>query len=711
MSPMAKSKFLSYPTFWKVCIGFIVFSLASVAFFQFLPSQLSDTRSKTTYENAILNRAQELSRRFEDRFLFSNVNELKALSDLLPLQSTQVESYLENWQEKRNDILCVSLWLKEKKWPVRVVRRGFWSDPKIQKISPADRQILFDFLFLKDNVFRSEKQPWVVGQLLPKNVLGNPILTLGLSLEGKGNFESLVAKISLSGMDTFLKESLLEGEELSVVDSVGSVLVSTGTVPFVPDSTYAETDRVIWNANQGSVRLHLTHLPWTICFSKKTAFQPGKQLWIENPRLTFFLGWLLIILILGMCIAVWIDRPLRKLIRTAAEMARGNFSLRIPFQRNREINKFAKLLNYMMEEMDRLQKMDVGDIINEKNKTEAILRNIADGVVVTDAQDRIWVINSVVEKWFGVNEHDANKKPIRECIKNQPLISLLQEVKDGKHHSVTEFAFQMPGEKEKVFQAHAARMHSRGDRFLGVVTVIRDITTEKEADRIKTELVSMVAHELKSPLTSIYGFSELLLESDLKDPQAKEYAQVIMTESSRLTDLVNKFLDLSRLEEGRTEIRMHPFDLRQVIAKIVETYKSQAEKKEIRVIAEISDNLPPALGDSDMIEQVLVNLFSNAVKYSPNRSKIGIEAQEQDNELIVSVIDNGYGIPAEALPKIFDKFFRVVNSEEDHEVEGSGLGLALAKEIVERHGGKIKVNSRLGVGSVFSFTLSKAEIK
>ena len=182
-------------------------------------------------------------------------------------------------------------------------------------------------------------------------------------------------------------------------------------------------------------------------------------------------------------------------------------------------------------------------------------------------------------------------------------------------------------------------------------------------------------------------------------------SNVILDESTRLTDLVNKFLDLSRLESGRTEIRMNPFDLRQIVDKILETYKYQAENKRIKVITDIPDTLPLALGDPDMIEQVILNLYSNAIKYSPERSKVGIEAKIEQKELVVSVIDNGYGIPKESLPYIFDKFYRVVDVEIETEVEGSGLGLALAREIVERHGGKMIVNSRLGVGSVFSFTI------
>ena len=221
----------------------------------------------------------------------------------------------------------------------------------------------------------------------------------------------------------------------------------------------------------------------------------------------------------------------------------------------------------------------------------------------------------------------------------------------------------------------------------------------------------MVAHELKSPLTSIYGFSELLLDSEKLENQDREYAQVILNESSRLTELVNKFLDLSRLEAGKTEINMLPFDIRQLIEKITLFHNGIAKQKNIRVITEIPDTLPLASGDQGFIEQVILNLFSNAVKYSPDNSKIGIELKTESSRIHISIIDNGYGIPRESLPFIFNKFYRVAESEEsDQSTEGSGLGLALAREIVEQHGGTIKVNSKLGVGSVFSFSIPVAEI-
>jgi len=404
----------------------------------------------------------------------------------------------------------------------------------------------------------------------------------------------------------------------------------------------------------------------------------------------------------------WIQYPLRQLMVSIMQMARGDFSKPIPKQKNPELNQLGKIINYMAKEMDHLKQLDISEIINDKNKTETILRNIADGVIVTDPRDCLLVINTVAEEWFNLKENDVRMMPIQECIKDKHLHGLLQKVKDGSLHASTEFTYWGLGIREKVFQANAARVQNVENQLVGVVTVIRDVTKEKEADQIKTELVSMVAHELKSPLTSIYGFSELLMDEKFKNPETKKYVHVILNESNRLTELVNKFLDLSRLESGRTEIHQAPFDLVQLIENLVVTFGGLAEKKSIRVVTEIQPHLPMAYGDHNLIEQVLVNLFSNAVKYSPENSKIGIEAKTDETGLVVSVIDNGYGIPKDALPKIFKKFFRVSESDDLEVAEGSGLGLALSKEIIEQHGGKITVTSRLGVGSIFSFTIPTA---
>jgi len=416
--------------------------------------------------------------------------------------------------------------------------------------------------------------------------------------------------------------------------------------------------------------------------------------------------------VLSVLATLWIDRPFRKLMAIITEIGRGNFSLRIPEQKNKQMKRLAKLVNYMAEEMDHLQQINVSHIINEKNKTEIILRNVANGVLVTDPEDRILVINALTEKWFGLSEKAVLKKPLKECIRNRNLVSMLKEIRDGKPQASTEFRSRSKESgSEMVFEAHAVQVFSKNNRSIGVVTVIRDVTKEREADQIKTQLVSMVAHELKSPLTSIYGFSELLMDSATDKRQMKEYIQVIQSESKRLTEFVNKFLDLSRLESGKVTVKMVPFDFRQLAIQVAESFRAQLDRKEMRLIAELPETLPMAFGDQNMVEQVLVNLISNAIKYSPRLSKIGIEATSKDRELMVHIIDNGYGIPKEALPHIFEKFYRVPDMENRQEAEGSGLGLSLVKEIVERHGGHVRVKSKLGVGSVFSFSLPASDFK
>ncbi|MBN1780302.1 PAS domain-containing protein [bacterium] len=432
---------------------------------------------------------------------------------------------------------------------------------------------------------------------------------------------------------------------------------------------------------------------------------------ISAGFLPFIIGTTVIILfsaIAAVILSFWIERPLKTFVSDAYEIGRGNFSVQFGEQRSVLLNKLAKLIHYMATEMERLGKVNVHGIVTEKNKTEALLRHIADGVIVTDMKLQLLVLNRVAENWFGLREKDLLSKPIANLIRNEKLIRIFQDVIQNKSETVTEIEYQiMDSATLHVLQAHASLVVDESNAPIGVIAVLRDVTREREADRIKTELVSMVAHELKSPLTSIFGFSELLTQMNPADQKFKEYAEVIMAESTRLTDFVNKFLDLSRLESGRTEVKLNPFDLKQVILRVLETHKAITVKKQIRVITDFPDPVPLAYGDQELIEQVIINLYSNAVKYSPKLAKVGVEIKSEGDQLLIHIIDNGFGIPKEDLPRIFDKFYRVSDDEHEDEIEGSGLGLALVKEIIERHGGTVRVQSRLNMGSVFSFTIPK----
>ncbi len=403
-----------------------------------------------------------------------------------------------------------------------------------------------------------------------------------------------------------------------------------------------------------------------------------------------------------------INEPLTQLTKGATEIARGNFSHMIDVNTSDEVGRLGKIFNYMNKELRRLNEMNLNEIISEKNKTKTIIRNIADGVIVTDPENKILMINSVAEQWFELNEMDVINSPLEQFIDNRELMVLIEKARtDGNQHDHTVELQLRSGKSRKkvVLQAKAAEVISKDGTMIGAVTIFRDITREKEIDKLKTELVSMVAHELRSPLTSIAGFSELLLDNSITQEQSKEYADIILKESNRLGNLINKFLDISRIEAGKSQVNKMVLDIQFIIKNILELNMYQAEKKGIRVNLSIPDELPPVNVDKGMIEEVVLNLFSNAVKYSPENTQIDISAEPREHEMLIAITDQGFGISKESLPNIFNKFYRVTDNEKVKDIEGSGLGLSLVKEIIELHAGTIWAESELEKGSTFYFTL------
>jgi len=430
-----------------------------------------------------------------------------------------------------------------------------------------------------------------------------------------------------------------------------------------------------------------------------------------------FFSVVVLALLLAGIVAYFLSRnitlPISDLAKSATEIARGNFSHEIKVLSNDEIGRLARLFNYMTTELRRLNNMNLAQIIAERNKTQTIIKNIADGVVVTDPRGKVLLLNASAERWLGLREKDALEKPLENFIQEEKMLQLLADA--GVNNNTTlppvEITFRPPGEwKPRIFQAHAARVLQEDNELIGIVTVLSDITQQKEIDRMKTELVSMVAHELRSPLTSISGFSELLLDPELSREQQEEYAGIILKESNRLGDLINKFLDISRIESGRIQPKKNALDLVETVQMVVGNNSFLAAKKNIDVEVHPPDEPAEIWADSGMMEQVFINLFSNAVKYSPENTRIDVLVRQNENEVIAEVHDQGYGIPRNAIGKIFDKFFRVTEHEAVRASTGTGLGLALVKQIIELHGGRITVESEIGKGSVFTVYMPKAHI-
>jgi signal transduction histidine kinase len=293
---------------------------------------------------------------------------------------------------------------------------------------------------------------------------------------------------------------------------------------------------------------------------------------------------------------------------------------------------------------------------------------------------------------------DGSPYPKEEC----PLLSTLQ---DGLVVHVADDVYWHRDGSSFPVEYISSPMRNAQQHVIGAVVTFQDITQRKEINRMKDELISTVSHELRTPLTSLRGFTELMLKRNFSVEKQREFLDIMHAESKRLTNLINDFLDIQRIEAGRQPYTFTAVDLAPRIADVLKVFVKAEGPHPIHV--EIPARLPAVCADGDRLHQVMENLLSNAIKFSPRGGEVIVGAQAENDEVTVWVTDHGIGIPAEALPKLFNKFYRVDNSE-TRKIGGAGLGLALIKDIVLAHRGRIWVKSIFGKGSTFFFTLPVA---
>ena len=405
-----------------------------------------------------------------------------------------------------------------------------------------------------------------------------------------------------------------------------------------------------------------------------------------------------------------ITKPLERFARSATEIARGNFNQRVQLESDDEIGRLAKIFNYMVIELDRLNKMNLNKIITERTKTKTIIKNIGDGIIVTDEEDKIVLINVAVEKWFRIQEDKVVDQPVQNVMIKSDLLKLFEEIKESELEGTftRELPIFLPGQtKEKIFQTRATKISNQKGEYVGIVAIFRDITKETEIDRMKTELVSMVAHELRSPLTSISGFAELLLSDGESTEDVQEYANIIRDEANRLANLVNKFLDITKIEAGRMDYIPTLIPIKEILDDTLHIAVIQAQKKNIKISVNLPDEEMAIYADNKLICEVILNLLSNAIKYSPEKTHVNVLIEEDTEMMNISIVDQGYGIAQKHLQNVFKKFYRIKEDLSNTDERGTGLGLALVKEIVELHNGQVNVESIAGSGSTFTIRLPK----
>jgi two-component system phosphate regulon sensor histidine kinase PhoR len=237
---------------------------------------------------------------------------------------------------------------------------------------------------------------------------------------------------------------------------------------------------------------------------------------------------------------------------------------------------------------------------------------------------------------------------------------------------------------------------------------VRDVTRMKEFERLKSDMISLMSHELRTPLTSINGFAELLALDDKIPEESREFLQIISNESQRMSRMIDTFLSVTQLERAdKKEVTKIALRLDEVVREVLNTVQPVAKKKRIRLIEQPNGHIPPVAADKSLITQVLTKLLENAIKYSPERTAVTVATMLEAEAVRVVVEDRGYGVPAESVDRIWEKFYRVARDGQEKDEESTGLGLAFVKEVVEQHGGSVAVESEVGRGSKFSFALPR----
>lgn len=402
-----------------------------------------------------------------------------------------------------------------------------------------------------------------------------------------------------------------------------------------------------------------------------------------------FLIAIILSLLFGYMLSKTITIPIVNLMQKARYIAEGDFTQVAEVKSDDEIGKLTKTFNYMAKEL----KKTLNEISREKNKIETILNYMTDGVIAFNLEGEVVHANPVSKLLLGVEEFNMN---FNEFSSKYNLGVTIEEMLYLDTFTTKEASLSFDN---KFIQAYFALSTDDQEKAEGIIAVLHDITVQQKLDNMRREFVANVSHELRTPLTSIKSYSETLLDGAIEDKEtAYRFLNVINSEADRMTRLVKDLLQLSRLENEQTQWNMQVFSFESLVRNSVEKIElSVKEKRQIIECFSIGDK-PLVLADRDRIEQVILNVLTNAIKYTPEEGKITVYIGKMYSEAYVKVVDSGIGIPEEDMKRVFERFYRV-DKARSREMGGTGLGLSIAKEIIEAHKGSISISSQLGKGT------------
>jgi two-component system phosphate regulon sensor histidine kinase PhoR len=400
-----------------------------------------------------------------------------------------------------------------------------------------------------------------------------------------------------------------------------------------------------------------------------------------------------------------LTHPILEVTQKAIQLVSGTLNREVQINSKDELGSLSKAIGEMGIQL----RNKIEEISKEKDYLQTILKGMMEGVLVVDGRGRILMVNDALRNLLSFSSDVADKMPL-EVIRNAELeAAITSVVREGKN-KVLELNVTVPG--GRILEVNVVGIlpssnstGTDGEGVRGAIAVFHDITRLKELEIIRQDFVANVSHELRTPLTTIKGYAETLLEGALKEEVASQFVQVIKRHTDRLTKIVEDLLMLSKIESKEFQLKIEFISLPDFINDVIDFVKEAAEKKEISISQSKITSSQAVGADRNYLEQIFINLLDNAIKYTHEGGKVTISAIEKDKrEIQFSIEDDGMGIPREDIPRIFERFYRV-DKGRSQELGGTGLGLSIVKHLVQAHGGRVWVESQLGEGSTFYFTL------
>ncbi len=702
-----------FPIYAKFILILLILSTAPLIIISFQTTRILQPALQTIYGEIHTKLVTNIATKIQSYFF--------SLSQLLPFIEEIISSYDISWENKQSilqslldvnkNIVSISILDDSGKEKVKIYNPDLLENPKLlnfaqdtnfNKIKNSNLKKLFGKIYTDNNIYK-------IDAFYKKEINKTKQFYILISLTLNPMFEE------------FKEQRVGRTGFINVIDAQHKTLIFTNAYDIKLSSSLLQhpiLNEAVKSVSIGSKEfLHnkiqyiasyitVPEINWVIllCQEKNEAYKSSILLTQQIFRIIVLV--LLISIIISFLIATGISKPILKLVSAAKTVALGNFNVTVEIKTYDELETLGETFNHMAKKLNEYAEIQLDKLIAEKTKTEAIIFSIHDGIILTNYNGDILLINNRAKEILGLKSG--------EPLENQNIFSLL----DKKLQPVFETIIKEPNKYieldlstenfSRIYQTSAVPVTTLKGEKIGLVSILHDITLEKELDRLKDDFLHSITHDLRNPMTSIRGFIKFLSDGTAGElnEQQKKMLEIMDRASYRLLGMINDILDIAKLEAGKMELKIEPVDLVSLVKSVLEIAQPQYERKKINVKFITQKPQVYANVDGRLIERVYTNLLGNAIKFTPEEGTITIYLEETDEKIFSYVQDTGEGIPPEYINTIFEKFAQVKNKSKG----GTGLGLTICKYVIEAHKGKIWAESELGKGAKFSFFIPKINV-